>query len=84
MRELGKVVNGSLHLCSERERRVITVTNPSEEVLRLVGGYKEVVFDKEPEYNPETQEIISDIKETDNLIKIHWIIKNIEPEKKDI
>lgn len=72
---LGKIIDGNLHLCSDKERKILTITNPSEEILRFVSGYKEVHYDEIPEYDTNQQYLNSIIEEDENNIIIHWEIK---------
>ena len=52
-------------------------TNPKEETL-LKAGYKELVIEDEPEYNPETQYIVPVYTETDTEIMQSWEIKETD------
>lgn len=52
-------------------------TNPKEETL-LKAGFKEMVIEDEPEYNPETQYIVPVYTETDTEIVQSWEIKETE------
>lgn len=46
-------------------------TNPTEELVRKVG-YKDLVYDAEPEYNAETHYLMQDIDEQETAIVVHW------------
>ena len=50
---LGKLVNGVLITPSENEKKRIIVTNPSNDVLKFVMGYKDLTVDEQPEYDSE-------------------------------
>ena len=52
-------------------------TNPKEETLAR-AGYKELVTEDEPEYNPETQYVVPVYTETDTEIVQSWEIKETE------
>ena len=52
-------------------------TNPKEETL-LKAGYKELVTEDEPEYNPETQYIVLKYIDGDEVITQSWEIKEME------
>lgn len=75
---LGKVVNGVLITPSENERKKIVITNPSDDVLKYVMGYKNLTVDEEPEYNVETQYLQPEFEETETDIVQHWAVKDIE------
>lgn len=80
---LGKVVNNTLHLCGERERKVITISNPSDEILKLAGGYKTVVYDEQPEYDADTQMLVESYEEADGVIVVHYIVEDIIREEEE-
>lgn len=75
---LGKLVNGVLITPSENERKKIVITNPSDDVLKYVMGYKNLTVDQEPEYNVETQYLQPEFEETETDIVQHWGVKDIE------
>ena len=75
---LGKVINGVLITPSANERKKIVITNPTDKILKSVMGYKDLVYDEEPEYDVENQYLEQDIEETDTAIYIHWVIKDID------
>lgn len=75
---LGKLVNGSLVQPSEHERRKIVITNPKDELLKLVMGYKDLVIAPEPEYDAETQYLSPVYEETETEILQNWEVKEIE------
>lgn len=52
-------------------------TNPKEETL-LKAGFKEMVIEDEPEYNPETQYIVPKYIDGDDVITQSWEIKEME------
>ena len=78
---LGKIVNGILMTPSENEKRKIVITNPSDELLKLAMNYKDLVYDEQPEYDVETQYLEQEIEETDELITVHYIVKDISIEE---
>ena len=75
---IGKVINGRVVEPSANERKKIIITNPTDEILKTVMGYKDMVVDEEPAYDNETQYIEKIPEETDNLITVHWEIRDIE------
>lgn len=82
MQTLGKVLNESIILCTDNERKKIVITNPSEDILKYVLGYKNIIIpDEEPEYNSDTQYVeLSVASETDDTIICEYIIKDIPDE----
>lgn len=74
---LGKVINGVLTTPSANERKKIVITNPTDKILKSVLGYKDLIYDDEPEYDMENQYLEQDIEETDTTITVHWIVKDI-------
>ena len=75
---LGKLIEGILITPSENERKKIVVTNPSDEVLKYVMGYKDLTIEEKPEYDAETQYLQPEYEETDTNIIQHWVIKENE------
>ena len=78
---IGKIINGTLIKPSSSEFRKLIITNPTEDMLKYIMNYKDLVIDEEPEYNVETQYLVETYEETDNLIQVHWEVKNIEFEE---
>lgn len=77
---IGKIINGNLIQPSSTERKKIVVTNPSDDILKYVMKYKDVVIDEKPEYNPETQYLVENYEETDSTIAVHWEVLDINDE----
>ena len=72
---LGKWINGILISPSKNERKKLVITNPSDETLKFVMGYKETIIAPEPEYDVETQIIKMVLsKETETELLIDWEI----------
>ena len=78
---LGKIVNGRLIQPSVNERKKIVITNPTDNILKYVMGYKDLTVDVEPEYDMETQYLSPIYDETDTEIVQHWEVKEIEFEE---
>lgn len=74
---LGKLINGVLITPSKNERKKIVITNPTDDILKYVMGYKDLFYDEEPEYNPETQYLEMELEETTDAVKVHWVIKEV-------
>ena len=55
----------------------ITYAN-NEEKAREVG-FKDLVIDEQPEYNPESEYLDYEYEEKETTIEQHWIVKPIEP-----
>jgi hypothetical protein len=79
---LGKLVNGRLIQPSANERKKIVITNPTDKLLKLVMGYKDLSVSPEPEYDMETQYIVMVRKnETETELFLDWAVKDIENEE---
>jgi hypothetical protein len=74
---LGKIINGVLMTPLENEKKKIVITNPSDELLKLAMGYKDLFYDEQPEYDTETQYIEQNDEETDEAIYVHYTVKDI-------
>ena len=68
---LGKIINGVLITPSANELKKVVVTNPTEEQLKFIMGYKNLVVDKKPEI-AEGQYLVSAYEETETEILQHW------------
>lgn len=75
---LGKLINGRLIQPTENERRKIVITNPTDKLLKLVMGYKDLTVSPEPEYDMETQYLSPIYEETETEIIQNWEVKDIE------
>lgn len=73
---LGKIIDGVLVTPSENERKKIVISNPTDEQLKLIMGYKDLVINEQPEISEE-QYLEPVYEETDNCIIKHWEIKDI-------
>ena len=51
-------------------------TNPTEEIIRK-AGYKDLVYDAQPEYDETTHYLVREFEEQDNRIVIHWRMEEI-------
>lgn len=51
-------------------------TNPTEELVRKVG-YKDLVYDAQPEYDAETHYLEQEIEEQETAIVVHWKAQEI-------
>ena len=80
---LGKLVDGALVTPSEYEKKKLVITNPSDDVLKYVLKYKDLVIDEEPEYDDMTQYLEIFFEETDTKIIQKWNIKNITDESNE-
>ena len=80
---LGKLANGTLVTPSKDELKKIIIANPTEEHLKFVMGYKDIIVDDEPEL-AENQYLVAVFEETDEAIVQHWNIgEYIEEEIKE-
>lgn len=74
---LGKIIDGVLITPSENEKKKIIISNPTNEQLKLIMGYKDLIIDDEPEVD-EGQYLEPVYKETETTIFKHWEIKDVE------
>lgn len=51
-------------------------TNPTEQLVRSVG-YKDLIYDAEPEYNTDTQCLDKELEEQETAIIVHWKVQDI-------
>lgn len=58
--------------------KVITISNPKENLLIDYFGYKKYIEEDKPKYDKKTQELKPLYTETEEEIKCSWEIKNIE------
>lgn len=72
---LGKIINGVLVTPSASELKKVVITNPTEELLKFIMGYKDLVIDEKPEVT-EGQTIVPIYEETETEILQHWEIKD--------
>ncbi len=79
---LGKIIDGALVTPSANELKKIVICNPTEEQLKLIMGYKELIVDEEPMISEE-QYLIRVYEETDDTIIQHWEIKDIVMEEQE-
>ena len=70
---LGKMINGVLVTPSASELKKVVITNPTEELLKFIMGYKDLVIDEKPEVT-EGQTIVPIYEETETEILQHWNI----------
>lgn len=75
---IGKILNGALIEPSANEREKIVIANPTDEILKAVMGYRDVITESEPEYDIETQYLSLVYEETDGKIKASWEVKEME------
>lgn len=74
---LGKWIEENFVEPSEAEKRKIVITNPSEDLLKQLLGYKEVKTEPAPNYDAETQDLkVVKISETDTEIVNGWEVVN--------
>lgn len=69
---IGKIIDGVLVEPSENERQKIVVTNPTDEMLKMFMGYKDVFIEDEPDYDGRTHFLKPIYEETDNGINVSW------------
>lgn len=72
---LGKLMDGVLVTPSENELKKVVITNPTEEQLMFIMGYKNLVIDEIPEIE-ETQYLEPIYEEMETEILQHWEVKD--------
>lgn len=81
---VAKIINGNIITPSKQERKSIIITNPTDDVLKAVRGYKDIDWGTQPEYDPETQYLRHTITETDDSIIVEWTVEDIPDFNNDI
>lgn len=74
---IGKIIGGQLAEPSRNEREKIVIANPTDEMLKLIMGYKDVQMSEKPEYDPETQYLKQICTEDENGISVSWEVSEI-------
>lgn len=74
---IGKIIDGVFISPSETERLKIVITNPTDDVLKYVMGYKDVTESDKPEYDPETQILSPVYTEDEDGIAVGWTVETI-------
>lgn len=80
---IGKIVNGAFITPSPNERKKVVVVNPTDEQLKFLMGYKDVVVDEQPEIS-EKQYLVSVYEDSDDIIYQHWVVEDILEVPQDI
>ena len=57
-------------------------TNPTEEIIRK-SGYKDLVYDEQPEYDESIQYLAKSFEEKKDCIVVHWKAEKI-PEETEV
>lgn len=78
---IGKIVNDKLTKPSEYEKKKLVITNPSDDILKFVLGYKDLIVDEEPEYDIQKQYLETVFEETENKIIQSWRVKEMPREE---
>ena len=76
---LGKLINGVLMTPTANERKKITITNPTDEHLKLIMFFKDVIVDEEPKISSK-QYLVPVYEETETTIFQHWEVRDAEEE----
>ena len=54
------------------------ITYANNETKAREVGFKDLVVDEQPEYNPETEWLDYEYEELKTIIKQHWVVREIE------
>lgn len=79
---IGKIINGAFISPSLDERKKIVIANPTDEQLKFVMGYKDVIADEELELTDEKQYLIPVYEDAGEIILQHWEIGEYDEEEK--
>lgn len=74
---IGKIIDGAFVTPSANERAKIVITNPTDDVLKYIMGYKKVTEADKPEYDPETQILSPVYTESEDGISVAWTVEDI-------
>ena len=75
---IGKLINNEVVKPSTEELTKIIIANPTEEILKVAMGYKEIIVGEVPKYNEETQYLMKIYEENKDNITIIYEIHNKE------
>lgn len=75
---IGKLINNEIVKPSAEELTKIIIANPTEEILKIAMGYKEIIVSEVPEYNEETQYLTETYEENEDNITITYEVHNKE------
>lgn len=75
---IGKLINNEVVKPSAEELTKIIIANPTEEILKVAMGYKEIIVGEVPKYNEETQYLMKIYEENKDNITIIYEIHNKE------
>lgn len=83
MIKLGKNIDGQINFCPKTFKEKIIIANPTDEILKYLFGYKDVIVpDELPEHNADTEYVVLKIvKEDANTITCEYEILPIEEEE---
>lgn len=81
MSDLGKIINNELVLCKEAERKVVTVSNPTDNMLKCIFGYKDIIYSETPEYDETIQRLKEVYTENNDTIQVEYIVEDISEEE---
>lgn len=74
---IGKIINGQLYYPTEEEQQKIIVSNPTEDILKYIMGFKEIVTNDIPEYDSTTQILVENYTEDGDKIVISYTVETL-------
>ena len=74
---IGKIINGQLYYPTEEEQQKIIVSNPTEDILKYVMGFKEIVTGDIPKYDSATQTLVENYVENGDKIVITYAVEDL-------
>lgn len=75
---LGKIINGKLVTPTAANYKKVVITNPTDEDLKYVFGFKDLIEDEKPEYDTETTYLNPVYTETDTEIHVSWEVNEFD------
>lgn len=74
---IGKIINGQLYYPTEDEQQKIIVSNPTEDILKYVMGFKEIVTEDIPKYDSATQTLVENYSEEGDKITVTYTVEDL-------
>ena len=75
---LGKIINGKLVTPTAANYKKVVITNPTDDDLKYVFGFKDLIEEEKPEYDTETTYLNPVYTETDTEIHVSWEVKEFD------
>ena len=74
---IGKIINGQLYYPTEDGQQKIIVSNPTEDILKYVMGFKEIVTGDIPKYDSATQTLVENYAEDGDKLVVTYTVEDL-------